>query len=111
MKPHHWQPIETAPKDGTPIMVWRHGWYVAVVAKWGHHPDVDGLRGWISKDADFPGSLDYGFILGKSSKPNAPFADAMVLEIEANGERYLVPLNAVFKMIDQAINPTTEGPR
>ena len=33
-----WQPIETAPKDGTKVFIWREGWDQAPVAQWRDYP-------------------------------------------------------------------------
>lgn len=33
------QTIETAPKDGTDVLIWRDGWDAAPRAKWGEYPD------------------------------------------------------------------------
>lgn len=50
------------------------------------------------------------FVLGKSNRPQAAFAAETILEIEVDGDKYLVPLDLVFKMIDRAIN-RPEAPR
>lgn len=34
-----WQPIKTAPKDGTQIIIYKKGWDQAPVAYWGEYPD------------------------------------------------------------------------
>ncbi len=57
-----WQSIETAPKDGTAVMVYKSGWGVAVLAKWAECPDGN-FNGWLAEDdGKFPGSLSDGFI-------------------------------------------------
>ena len=38
-----WQPIETAPRDGTEILIWKATWDFAPKAKWDL---VDGDDGW-----------------------------------------------------------------
>ena len=55
-----WQPIETAPKDGRTIIVFRniHGWNVLGYAYW---VDVRGIDGWVSNGfSDPPGNLGLG---------------------------------------------------
>lgn len=53
-----WQPIETAPKDGTRVIIARHsmfGWARAI----GYYADDHGVAGWVplSAFADPPGVL------------------------------------------------------
>ena len=36
-----WQPIETAPKDGTEIMLWRGDWPCPIFAYWDDLTDPD----------------------------------------------------------------------
>lgn len=43
-----WLPIETAPKDGTPVIVARHNDTFGWVRGWSHWVDVRGIAGWIS---------------------------------------------------------------
>jgi hypothetical protein len=72
-----WREIETAPKDGTVILLWRDGWDSAPVA-WGDH-DVecaDGVFfGWQLKDESLclPNAVQEGFIGWNEDKD----ADAM----------------------------------
>ena len=42
------------------------------------------------------------FVLGPSNRPHAAFAADVVLQIEVDGEQYLVPAAMVREMIDQA---------
>jgi hypothetical protein len=42
-----WQPIETAPRDGTHIFIFRDGWECAPVAFWG---DGEECAGWCFED-------------------------------------------------------------
>jgi len=66
----NWQPIETAPKDGRKIFIYRHGWEEAPIAIWGEHPDNPVvshdhkevyMSGWISDSWAMHG-LEEGFI-------------------------------------------------
>jgi hypothetical protein len=42
-----WQPIETAPKDGTEIFIFRHNWLEAPVAQWiENHAEDGSFFGW-----------------------------------------------------------------
>lgn len=59
-----WQPIETAPRNETEILLWREGWNAAPVGHWGAMDDDEGLFcGWYLKD-DFyvMGSCQEGFV-------------------------------------------------
>lgn len=64
-----WQPIETAPKDGTPIVLYRAGWDTLPLAHWGAQDAVDEdhldvyFYGWHLKDEfeNFGGEQD-GFL-------------------------------------------------
>ena len=40
-----WQPIETAPKDGTVILAWRDGWVKPTLLLWLAHRDLE-APGW-----------------------------------------------------------------
>lgn len=53
-----WQPIDTAPRDGTPIFIWRHGWECAPIAWWGRYPEI-------VQDAEGNDTTMYGWILEK----------------------------------------------
>ena len=37
-----WQPIETAPKDGTKIVIWAERYDFCPIAQWSSGPDVSG---------------------------------------------------------------------
>ncbi len=55
-----WQPIETAPKDGRTIIVYRSiaGWDVLGTAYW---VNIRGIDGWISNGfSEPPGNLGLG---------------------------------------------------
>lgn len=41
-----WLPIETAPQDGTAILVWDPGVETMLIASWGKHNHVP-LYGWV----------------------------------------------------------------
>ena len=41
-----WQPISTAPKDGTPVLVWDSGCEAMLIAWFGKHSHVP-LYGWV----------------------------------------------------------------
>lgn len=45
----HWQPIETAPKDGSHVLAWRSGWDRPAWVRWVWNPRV-GREFW--NDAD-----------------------------------------------------------
>ena len=64
---HQWQPIETAPKDGTEIFIFRVGWPWAPVAKWTDYPGNPVLDeneqdtwmcGWLFDEWFTPGNED-----------------------------------------------------
>lgn len=69
-EPEGWQPIETAPKDGTEIFVLREDWGTAPLAHWGEYPggmvlnskgqDVD-MDGWLL-DESFSAGHEDGFL-------------------------------------------------
>lgn len=70
-EPQGWQPIETAPKDGTRIYITRESWDSAPVAKWGLYPgnpveSDDGadvyMQGWIIEDEQFCRGCEDGFL-------------------------------------------------
>jgi hypothetical protein len=66
-----WRPIETAPKDGTPVFIWCRGWDSAPIASWGEYPanPVMGsneesvwMEGWLIEDCHFYGGHEEGFL-------------------------------------------------
>lgn len=72
MKEILWQPIETAPKDGTKVLLWRSGYPMAPVGHWDsfedswQEPDDDddddgACWGWVLEE-DLPGSMSDCFI-------------------------------------------------
>ena len=46
-----WQPIKTAPKDGTKVLVFRDVWPAAYVAHWGINSG--NVFGWLFDDSQF----------------------------------------------------------
>lgn len=44
-----WQPIETAPKDGTRILAWNSGWEQPTIAHWYSYPGGSNNR-WDNDD-------------------------------------------------------------
>jgi len=54
-----WQPIETAPKDGTWILVWMHDYECPMSAQWGllniNPNKYDGIHGWSGNGYIFDG--------------------------------------------------------
>jgi hypothetical protein len=56
-----WKPIETAPKDGTEIFIWREGWHCAPVAKWEYNVDADAY-GWTIDEEVYLGQCDEGWL-------------------------------------------------
>lgn len=53
-----WQPIETAPRDGRPILIARHMGEFGWVRGWAHWEDVRGISGWIARGFfEHPGVL------------------------------------------------------
>lgn len=64
-----WKTIESAPKDGTEILIFKAGWEFAPVAKWGFQ-DCEGVDeqpacvgGWMMTDDATPcGACEEGFI-------------------------------------------------
>jgi hypothetical protein len=70
-----WRPIETAPKDGTSIFIYRTGWTQAVLAKWDEYPgnpvlgeneagnEIEGnMYGWLIEDELFCAGNEDGFL-------------------------------------------------
>lgn len=65
----NWQPIETAPKDGTKIFIFRQDWEFAPIAKWVMHDADDEhgqevmFGGWgMDEFVSIPGACEEGFI-------------------------------------------------
>ena len=68
-----WEPIESAPRDGTKILIFRHDWDFAPVAKWVAH-DCEGegegegeigstFGGWgLDEFVSVPGAMEEGFL-------------------------------------------------
>lgn len=67
-KPLTWRPIETAPRDGTPIHIMRVDWPCAPAAEWdaeGHvvNEHGDPVGGWLMDDTvRIPGQHEDGFL-------------------------------------------------
>ena len=64
-----WRTIESAPKDGTKILIFNHNWDFAPVAKWVAHDGVDedenGITfgGWgLDEFVSIPGACEEGFL-------------------------------------------------
>lgn len=64
-----WQPIGTAPKDGTKILIFKADWDFAPVAKWVAHDadDENGsgitFGGWgLDEFVSIPGACEEGFL-------------------------------------------------
>jgi len=66
-----WQKIETAPRDGTDIFIYRDGWDHAPIARWGEYPGnpvEDGndelvyMYGWVTKNDCFCMGHEDGFL-------------------------------------------------
>jgi hypothetical protein len=56
-----WQPIETAPRDGSKVLLWREGWTVAPVARLAElHDDTGTAYGWVFDDEDLCLGVDTG---------------------------------------------------
>jgi len=53
----NWQTIDTAPKDGSKILIWNKKWGMALVSIWDEHPDAKDQNGkvqdsrgrWVTK--------------------------------------------------------------
>ena len=64
------QPIETAPKDGTKVFIFRHGWVLAPVARWDEYPGNPVLNdkeevwmyGWVLEDEWLELGIEPGFL-------------------------------------------------
>lgn len=53
-----WQPIETAPKDGTPVIITRHDETWGWVLGWGEYFQQGKIVGWVSRGfREPPGEL------------------------------------------------------
>ena len=53
-----WQPISTAPRDGTPILIARKDETFGWVRGWATWVDVRGISGWLSHGfCEIPGNL------------------------------------------------------
>jgi hypothetical protein len=60
-----WQPIETARKNGTKILLWKDGWDYAPVAYWGSHINNafgNEFGGWYFADCNLSLGHDCGFL-------------------------------------------------
>lgn len=67
--PAGWPTIDSAPKDGTWILIARPEWCQAVVAKWGEYGNVEGtdgpvtMFGWLFRDPGLlMGGMECGFL-------------------------------------------------
>lgn len=58
-----WQPIETAPKDGSWIVLGRHSWTVLPVARWGEVFDGEwAFDAWLLADPTLCLGVDDGVL-------------------------------------------------
>ena len=59
-----WRPIETAPNDGTRVLLWRDGWCMAPLDHWGENQGDDGVFfGWCWDEAVYvSGACEAGFV-------------------------------------------------
>lgn len=57
-----WCPIETAPKDGTEIFIWRENWDFAPLAFWGNLCPNEYPDGWVLGDGVYCGGNEDGFL-------------------------------------------------
>lgn len=63
-----WRTIDSAPKNGTPILIWNKKWDMALLARWEMHPDAENssgkvqdyygrlvnIKGWVHKYIPWP---------------------------------------------------------
>lgn len=58
-----WRPIETAPKDGTKIVIWNKRYAFCPIAAWHNSESDDEADGWSFDDWNSPcGSVADGFV-------------------------------------------------
>ena len=76
MESNQWQPIETAPRDGTPVMLCharhyaRDGWFPSAASFRTYHPNAPGKSDW--RDMSNPAELIkviFGSLIRQDSPP------------------------------------------